>query len=153
VPDAAAPEGRPPTLAEANGWAGFDLDEVGGARIGRVHSVFVDTASGEPAWLIVALEGRGGRRPLLGRRKTKQVAVPVRDCAGAAGRVWTAAARDALRGSPAVDPTRPLLREHEMTICSHYGIGEQVGRGAEVAGRPEGSVTSQPAAVAPPPPG
>jgi len=146
--DAAPPEGRLPTAAEANDWAGFDLDEVDGARIGRVHGVFVDAATGEPAWLIVALGGRGGRRPLLGRRSSKLVAVPVRDCAGAAGRVWTAHARDALRGSPAVDPMRPLLREHELTICSHYGIGEKVGRGAEVVGRPEGSVTSQPAAVA-----
>jgi len=142
-----------PSAAEVRSWAGAEANELDGRSVGTVHGAFLDSGSGEPAWLIVALEGRGGRRPLLGRRKTKQVAVPVRDCAGAAGRVWTADARDALRGSPAVDPTRPLLREHEMTICSHYGIGEQVGRGAEVAGRPEGSVTSQPAAVAPPPPG
>jgi hypothetical protein len=132
-----------PTLAEAMSWAGFDVDEVGGARVGRVHSVFADAGSGEPAWLIVALGGRGARR--FGRRRTKNVAIPVRDCAGAAGRVWTGHERDALRDSPAVDPARPLLREHELTICSHYGIGEQVGRAAEVAGRPEGSVTSKPA--------
>ncbi len=50
-----------------------------------------------------------------------------------------------IRSAPVVDPTRPLLREHELTICAHYGIGESVGRAAEVAGRPEGSVTSQPA--------
>jgi PRC-barrel domain len=143
VPD--APDGRLPTVEEATGWAGFAVDEVGGARVGRVHSVFVDAASGEPTWLIVALGGRGAGRPLLGRRTTKRVAVPVRDCAGGAGRVWTAHARDALRESPSVDPTRPLLREHELTICSKYGIGEKVGRGAEVAGRPQGSVTSQPA--------
>jgi hypothetical protein len=43
-----------------------------------------------------------------------------------------------------VDPARPLLREHELTICAHYGIGERAGRAAEVMSRPEGSVTSQP---------
>jgi len=43
-----------------------------------------------------------------------------------------------------VDPTRPLLREHELTICAHFGIGENAGRAAEVAGREEGAVTSQP---------
>ncbi len=43
-----------------------------------------------------------------------------------------------------VDPSRPLLREHELTICAHYGIGERVGRAAEVVGRPEGAVTSKP---------
>lgn len=125
----------PPSLAEARGWAGFELDEIGGERVGRVHRVFADAASGEPAWLIAA----------LGRRGAKLVAVPLRDCAAAAARVWTAHDGEALRTAPAVDSTRPLLREHELTICAHYGIGEAVGRAAEVAGRPEGSVTSKPA--------
>ncbi|MGC1851857.1 MAG: hypothetical protein WA687_05390, partial [Solirubrobacterales bacterium] len=59
--------------------------------------------------------------------------------------VWAAQARDAMRAAPAVDPTRPLLREHEVAICTHYGIGENVGRHAEVAGRPESGLTAQPA--------
>lgn len=146
MPEAAAPDGRLPSLAEATAWVGFEVDEAGGARVGQVHGVFADAGSGDPAWLIVSLAGRGGRTALFGRRRgVKRVAVPVRDCAGAAGRVWTAHERDALRGSPAVDPTRPLLREHELTICSQYGIGEGMGRAAEVVGRPEGSVTSKPA--------
>jgi hypothetical protein len=143
--EATAPGGGPPSLAEAIGWVGFDVDAAGTAGVGRVHSVFVDAGSGEAAWLIVALGA--GRRGLFGRRRARRVAVPVRDCAGAAGRVWTAHERDTLRRSPIVDPARPLLREHELTICSHYGIGEHIGRSAEVAGRPEGSVTSQPASV------
>jgi hypothetical protein len=145
--DAPASGDRLPTVAEAVGWSGFDVDEAGAARVGRVDSIFVDAGSGEPAWLIVALGGQGAKRVAFGRRRrTKNVAIPLRDCAGAAGRVWTAHERDALRTAPAVDPTRPLLREHELTICAHYGIGEQAGRAAEVVGRPEGSVTSQPAA-------
>jgi hypothetical protein len=135
VGEAAAPGAPPPSLAEATGWAGFELDEVGGERVGRVHGVFADAAAGEPAWLIAA----------LGRRGAKLVAVPLRDCAAAAGRVWTGHEGGALLSAPAVDPTRPLLREHELTICAHYGIGEAVGRAAEVAGRPQGSVTSNPA--------
>ncbi len=43
-----------------------------------------------------------------------------------------------IRAAPVVDPTAPLRREHELTICAHFGIGETVGRAAEVAGRPEG---------------
>ncbi|MBW8058850.1 MAG: hypothetical protein FVQ78_00660 [Solirubrobacterales bacterium] len=120
----------------AESWAGFEVGELGGAGVGRVHSFFADAGSGEPAWLIAA----------LGRRRAKLVAIPLRDCAAAAGRVWCAHDREALRTAPAVDPTRPLLREHELAICAHYGIGERVGRAAEVHGRPEGSVTSQPAA-------
>ena len=115
-------------------WVGFGLDDVAGARTGRVHGVYADAASGEPVWLIVA----------LGRRRAKKVAVPVRECAAGAGRAWTAQARQALRDAPAVDPTRPLLREHEIAICTHYGVGERVGRHAEIAGRAEGSVTAEP---------
>lgn len=135
------PEAGPPGPAEASGWVGFELDDMNGVRVGHVHGFYADSESGAPAWLIAALERRG----LLGRRNLTLVAVPLRDCAGAAGRAWTAHERGALWGAPAVDPSRPLLREHEQAICSHYGIGEGTGRAAEVVGRAEGSVTSQPA--------
>ena len=125
----------PPSLDEARGWIGDQVDDVGGTGVGQVQGLFVDAGSGEPTWLIVK-QGRFGG---------SLVAVPLRDCAGAAGRIWIAHPREAIRSSPVVDPTRPLLREHELTICGHYGIGERVGRAAEVAGRAEGSVTSQPA--------
>jgi hypothetical protein len=136
------PAGGPASLSEAREWVGFALDEADGAFVGRVHSVYVDGESGEPSWLVVALEHR---RLFFLRGRPTLVAVPARDCAGAAGRAWAAHPHGSLRGAPIVDPGRPLLREHELAICAHYGIGERVGRAAEVAGRSAGSVTSQPA--------
>ena len=124
----------PPSLDEARTWIGNAVDDLGGASVGQVHGLFVDADGGAPTWLIVK----------QGRVKPTLVAVPLRDCAAAAGRVWIAHDRDAIRRAPVVDPTRPLLREHELTISAHYGAGEQVGRAAEVASRPESSVTSQP---------
>jgi hypothetical protein len=125
----------------AESWLGSEVDDVGGKHVGRVQAVFADAGSGQPAWLLVALRRR---MPLLRRRAAALVAVPVRDCATAPGRVWTAHPAEALRTAPTVDASRPLLREHELAICAHYGIGERVGRAAEVAGRAEGSVTAQP---------
>jgi hypothetical protein len=119
----------------AESWIGYAVDEVGGADVGQVHGFYVDAESGEPAWLIAA----------LGRRAARVVAVPLGDCAGAGGRVWVAHDREVLRAAPAVDARRPLLREHEMAICAHFGIGERVGRAAEVAGRTEGAITARPA--------
>jgi len=116
-------------------WVGFELDDLGGERIGSVLGAYVDAASGEPSWLVAG----------LGRRRLKPIAIPHRDCAAGAGRVWVAHDREVLREAPAVDPARPLLREHELAICAHYGIGERVGRAAEVAERPEGALTSEPA--------
>ncbi len=115
---------------------GLDVDDLGGARVGTVHGTFLDAISGEPSWLIVA----------LGRRRAKLVVVPSADCAATAGRVWVAHDRESLRTAPGVDAARPLLREHELAICEHYGIGERVGRAAEVVDRPQGNVTSRPAA-------
>jgi hypothetical protein len=122
-------------LEEVRAWVGNTVDDLGGSGIGQVHGLFVDAGSSEPTWLIVK----------QGRVKSTLVAVPLRDCAAAAGRVWIAHDREAMRTAPVVDPTRPLLREHELTISAHYGAGETVGRSAEVAGRAESSVTSQPA--------
>jgi hypothetical protein len=132
--------GTAPSLDEALGWVGWELDAVDGVAVGRVHGIFVDAESGAPVWLVVALTRKG----FLGRtRAAGAVAVPARECAGALGRAWTAQEGRAVRSAPTVDPSRPLLREHELTIGAHYGIGEDEGRCAEVAGRAEGSVTAQ----------
>jgi len=130
-----------PSLGEAQRWLGAELTELGGARVGEVHGLFADSASGQPAWLVARL-GRW--------RSTRLVAVPLRACAGAAFGTWVALDGDRLRSAPVVDPTRPLRREHELTICAHFGIGETVGRAAEVAGRPEGEVTALPLMAAAP---
>ena len=122
-------------MSEPSSWLGFHLDERDGSRVGSVHGFYVDAGSGEPAWLVAG----------LGRRRVKPIAIPISDCAAAAGRVWVAHRGEALRSAPTVDPTRPLLREHELAICAHYGIGEAVGRAAEVSGREQGAITSRPA--------
>lgn len=123
-----------PSLSQVRDWVGDQVDDVEGAGVGQVHGLFVDAGGGEPTWLIVK----------QGRFNGSLVSVPLRDCAAAAGRVWVAHPRETIRSSPVVDPTRPLLREHELTISAHYGIGESVGRAAEVAGRPAASTTSKP---------
>lgn len=129
------------SLEEALAWRGCELDDVAGERTGRIEGVYADAEGGAPVWLTVALERRG----LLRRGVAKVVAVPARECAALPGRAWTAQTAAAIRDAPAVDPTRPLLREHETAICAHYGIGPAGGRHAEIAGRPEGSITAQPA--------
>jgi hypothetical protein len=127
--------GRKATSAEAMGWLGAEMAELGGDTVGQVQSLFVDADSGDPAWLIARLARR---------RRTRVVAIPFASCAGAPFGVWVAQEADAIRSAPVVDPTRPLRREHELTICAHFGIGEKVGRAAEVAGREEGGITATP---------
>jgi hypothetical protein len=123
------------STAEATSWMGAGVAELSGGSIGQVQGYYVDAESGDPAWLIARL----GRR-----RRARVVAVPFSNCAGAPFGVWVAQEADAIRSAPVVDPMRPLRREHELTICAHFGIGEGVGRAAAVAGREEGVVTATP---------
>jgi hypothetical protein len=125
-----------PTLQEARGWIGTEVAAIDGPGLGEVQDLYVDCRSGEPAWLIV----RVGRW-----RNSRPVALPLRSCAGAPFGVWVGLDGELVKTAPTVDPARPLRREHELTICSHFGIGEAVGRAAEVAGRAEGEVTAAPA--------
>jgi hypothetical protein len=129
------PESPRPLLAEAMTWLGADVAELDGDSVGQVQGFFVDAESGEATWLIARL----GRR-----RRARVVALPFADCAGAPFGVWVAQEGEAIRSAPVVDPTRPLRREHELTICAHFGIGEKVGRAATVAGREEGEITATP---------
>lgn len=125
----------PPAAAEVAGWVGSSLTEVGGDQVGSVEGYYVDSEGGEPVWLVARL----GRR-----RGTRVVALPLAECAGSGAGVWTAQGVEALRRAPVVDPIRPLRREHELTICGHFGIGSRVGRAAALAARADGEVTATP---------
>ena len=89
--------------------------------------------SGQPAWVLVKL-GRFG----------KVVPISIRECAAAAGRVWTPHDREVIRNAPAVDPAMPLNREQELQVLEYYGIPETVGRAAELKDRTPGSTTANP---------
>jgi hypothetical protein len=139
-----APPAGLPDLDEAGHWIGLELDDVAGKAVGRVTGIYADAESGNPVWLVLVVAG-GRRRLPFGRRGVKAVIVPLRECAAMPGRAWTAQRRQVVRAAPSVDPTRSLLREHELTICLHHGIGEKVGRHAEVANRAARSITALPA--------
>lgn len=128
-------EEAPAPAVEAMHWIGAEIAELGGDNIGQVQGFYLDAESGEPAWLIARL----GRR-----RRARIVALPFANCAGAPFGVWVAQEADAIRSAPVVDPTRPLRREHELTICAHFGIGERAGRAAAVRGREPGAITAAP---------
>jgi hypothetical protein len=133
-------QSEPVPIGEAIGWVGGPLADLEGDAVGEVQSVYIDSTSHDPSWLVAKLEGTGRRG-----RGSRVVAVPVDVCAGAPGvGVWAAIEESRLRGAPVVDPTRPLLREHELTICEHFGIGEEVGRAAAVSELADGAITSIP---------
>lgn len=122
-----------PGLEDVKAWEGYRVDEVTGQGVARVEGLFVDADSGQPAWILVKL-GRFG----------KVVPVSIRECAAAAGRVWTPHDREVIRNAPAVDPALPLNREQENQVLEYYGIPDTVGRAAEIKDRVAGSTTANP---------
>jgi hypothetical protein len=124
--------GAPPSLEEARGWVGHRVDEFGGSSVAKVQSLYVDTESDEPVWVLAKL-GRFG----------KVIAIPLLDCAAGVGHVWAPYPRDVLRGAPVVDPAKPLTREQELAICAYYGVHEEIGRAQEVADCEAGSTTAR----------
>jgi len=141
---AEAPGAAPPSLEQARAWVGLELDDAVGRPAGRIEGVYADAEDGAAVWLLVAVGGRRRGFLGLGRRDPKAVVLPLRECASMPGRAWTAQPLEVVRGAPTVDPSRPLLREHEIAICAHYGIGEGAGRHAEVLDRAGHSVTAKP---------
>ncbi|HNC06671.1 MAG TPA: hypothetical protein PLS38_10260, partial [Solirubrobacterales bacterium] len=91
-----------PSLEDIKAWEGYRLDDMTGQGVARVEGLFVDGESGQPTWVLVKL-GRFG----------KVVPISIRECAAAAGRVWTPYDREVIRNAPAVDPALPLNREQE----------------------------------------
>jgi hypothetical protein len=124
-----------PSLDEIRAWAGWRLDEIGGSGVGRVEGAYVDEGSGVPHWLHVRM-GRFGHHTL----------VPAGDAVAGVGHVWIPYDRDTVRAAAKIDPKGPLAREQEIELCAHYGIGEGLGRAAELAVMPPGVSSARPAA-------
>jgi len=123
------------TAADLAGWAGFKLDEMGGASVGKVEGVYVDDKSGRPEWILARM-GRFGAHCL----------VPARDAVGAAGHVWVPYSREQIRQAPKVEANAPIERDRELAMLEHFGVGTtDAGRGAELAKGGPNAITARPA--------
>ncbi len=135
VADDAATEEVELTAADLAGWAGFKLDEMGGASVGKIEGVYVDESNGRPEWLLARM-GRFGAHCL----------VPARDAVAASGHVWVPYTRDQIRRAPKIDANAAVDRDREIEMLTHYGVGTaDTGRGAELAKLAAGAVTARPA--------
>src|SRR6202012_962222 len=124
---------EPLPLPHAIGWVGTPLADVEAEAVGEVQSVYIDSISHEPSWVVAKLPGEGRRG-----RWARIVAIPAAVCAGAPGAgVWAAVDAAHMRPSQVFAPARQLLREHELTLCDHDGTVEEGGRADAVADQAE----------------
>lgn len=97
---------------EVTSWIGCRLDDVYGAKIGRVCGVYVDRDTDEPRWLLVR----------TGRTRADYHAVPRSGAACGNGRVWIGLMRGNVLASPPIVVRRPLSRAMEAALCRHYEL-------------------------------
>jgi hypothetical protein len=124
----------PPTLKDATGWEGMQIDGLGNKTLGRVAGIHVDAEDGQPRWALIRLG------PLAGC-----TAIPFEHVAEGAGRLWAAYDRDWIREAPRFRPNESLTALQELELCAHWGIREKQGRAAEVAEKDADEITAVPA--------
>jgi hypothetical protein len=113
-------------------WVGSRVDDVYGARVGSIDSIYVDAESGEPQWIIVG----------LGRFSGSQVPVPLHDAIAGSGHVWVPYERDLIRKAPELSAgLPPLSRERELAACDHFAFPQRARRIKDV---PAGTPTAMP---------
>jgi len=120
-----APPAPRPDLETIRGWAGDQLDELGGGKVGRIVTAMVDERSGEPEWLLARM-GRFGHHTL----------VPSRDAVAGVGRVWVPYTRDQIRAAPRIEPGEPLTVAVERALLEHYRVAVDAERATELGQRP-----------------
>lgn len=110
-------------------WVGQRIDDVYGARVGKVEDVYLDGRTGEPVWLAVR----------LGRFGDDHVAVPAAEAVAGEGGVRIPYERQVVTSGGMLDPGRPLTRERDLELAAHFDLHEE--REAALRHAPPASVT------------
>lgn len=110
---------------------GQRVDDTYGARIGKVEGVYLDSASGEPRWLLV-------RR---GRMTGEWVIVPCGDFVAGGGHVWLPIEREVIRTAPVPQDRGPLSARSERRLCDHFEA-IAADRAAELEGAADEAITA-----------
>jgi hypothetical protein len=108
--------------ADIREWRDQDVVDPKQNRIGMLESVYVDTATDEPAMATV--------RTGLPRRR-RLVFVPLDDAVLGPGYVKVPYAREQVRKAPSIGTDDVLPAEQEEEIFQHYGMTYRPGAGGE----------------------
>jgi len=103
------------------GLSGTDVYSNDGDRIGSVGQVYLDNATGEPAWVSV-------HTGLFGK---KESFVPLRDANLTGDRLEVPYGKDQVKSAPRIDQDGELSPAEEQGLYEHYGLGSSGGRHAD----------------------
>ncbi|MFJ8160062.1 PRC-barrel domain-containing protein [Streptomyces sp. NPDC096136] len=103
-------------------WRGHDVLDSDGHKIGTMESVYVDTATDQPAFATVTV-GLPTRHRL--------VFVPLAGAMVGPGYLKVAHSRKAVKASPSMGIDDVLAAEDEPALFAHYELTHQPGSGGE----------------------
>lgn len=103
-------------------WRDHDVVDADGDKIGALESVYVDTATDEPAFAAI-------RVGMLGRRRL--VFAPLAGATVAPGYLRIRSDKTQVRSAPAIDTDGELLAAAEPALFEHYGLAYQPGVSGE----------------------
>ena len=97
----------------AERFEGYEVVDADGQNVGRVHSLWLDTATNEPEFVAVksGMMGRTHIVPVAGAQmdgSNRQLRVPYR--------------RDQIGSAPHIDETAELSEQEEEQVYRHYGV-------------------------------
>src|ERR1700751_5344837 len=108
--------------ADIREWRGHDVVDDAGRKVGTLESVYVDTATDQPAFATVTV-GMPTRHRL--------VFVPLDGATVGPGYLKVSHPKTLVRGSPSIDTDGELAASQEAAVFEHYDMGCQPGAGGE----------------------
>jgi hypothetical protein len=99
------------SLEEARGWIEACVDDVYGARVGKVVDVYFEPEAHDVHWMLVRIGSTDGPLRL----------VPVHYSIASRSHVWVPITKDLITRAPELERVRALSRDDELELCLHYG--------------------------------
>ncbi|EGX58492.1 hypothetical protein SZN_17352 [Streptomyces zinciresistens K42] len=103
-------------------WRGHDVVDVEGRRIGRLESIYVDTATDAPSFATVTV-GLPTRHRL--------VFVPLAGATVGPGYLKVTYAKHLVKDAPSIDVDGVLPAEDEKAVFAHYDLAHRPGAQGE----------------------
>jgi hypothetical protein len=103
-------------------WRGHKVVDEGGAKIGELEAIYVDTSTDEPSFATVKV-GLPGRSRL--------VFVPLADATVAPEHLRVRVSKKLAKEAPSIDTDGELVAEAEPEVFAHYGLSYAPGAGGE----------------------
>jgi len=103
-------------------WRNHEVVDPGGAKIGQIEAIYVDTSTDQPAWASV-------RIGIVGRHRL--TFVPLDRATVAPSHVRVAYQKKLVKDAFSIDTDGELAATDEPGLFGHYGLAYEPGAGGE----------------------